>query len=350
MSLPHQSASAYALLFLRSVQVPVEEALRGTGLSEQDLLATDYVDTTTLATILHNIDASDIAPGWSARAGAQLNVSTHGPLGFAALSAPTLGDALRVLADYHDVRVTSLRAELEQVGQRFRFSIFDLSGDEAMGRWLCEAIIKVIESLVETVVGHPAGEHMHIEFAYPPPGYVEVLESVYAARCYFNAQRTALSIPASWQHIPSPLHDDAMYRANIAKCRSIISGLRYRDDPAARVRMALESYFDNVIAGSGEGEDIPDVAQLATTMHTTPRTLIRKLKRVQTSYKSILEEVRRERAARLLGETLLPVAEVAHRLGYRDPANFGRAFRRWHGRSPAAWRRDAAMEKGPQAR
>jgi len=47
----------------------------------------------------------------------------------------------------------------------------------------------------------------------------------------------------------------------------------------------------------------------------------------------------RAEAERLLGERALSVADVAYALGYEDPANFGRACRRWFGMAPGAFRR-----------
>ena len=52
------------------------------------------------------------------------------------------------------------------------------------------------------------------------------------------------------------------------------------------------------------------------------------------------EEIRAE-AARLLQESDLPVAEIAHRVGYEDPSRFAAAFRRHTGRRPTELRRVA---------
>ena len=41
----------------------------------------------------------------------------------------------------------------------------------------------------------------------------------------------------------------------------------------------------------------------------------------------------------LLGNPDFGIAEVSHRLGYEDPANFGRACRRWFGRAAGQYRR-----------
>jgi AraC-like DNA-binding protein len=52
----------------------------------------------------------------------------------------------------------------------------------------------------------------------------------------------------------------------------------------------------------------------------------------------LLEQCRKEQALVLLGDRELPVKAVSHALGYADPSVFFRAFRRWTGTSPAAYR------------
>ncbi len=57
-----------------------------------------------------------------------------------------------------------------------------------------------------------------------------------------------------------------------------------------------------------------------------------------TTFREHLTEVRMERAAELLERRGLTVREVAHRIGYRQPAQFAKAFRRHRGLAPSAFR------------
>jgi AraC family transcriptional regulator, regulatory protein of adaptative response / methylphosphotriester-DNA alkyltransferase methyltransferase len=57
-----------------------------------------------------------------------------------------------------------------------------------------------------------------------------------------------------------------------------------------------------------------------------------------TTFREHLTRVRMERAAELLTRRGLTVREVAHRVGYRQPAQFAKAFRRHQGLAPSAFR------------
>jgi AraC-like DNA-binding protein len=58
----------------------------------------------------------------------------------------------------------------------------------------------------------------------------------------------------------------------------------------------------------------------------------------KTTFRDHLTQVRMERAAELLATRMFTVREVAHRVGYRQPAQFAKAFRRHRGVSPSDFR------------
>ena len=59
----------------------------------------------------------------------------------------------------------------------------------------------------------------------------------------------------------------------------------------------------------------------------------------QTTFRDHLTGVRMEKAAELLAARGLTIREVAFRVGYRQPAQFAKAFRRHHGKAPSAFAR-----------
>ena len=68
------------------------------------------------------------------------------------------------------------------------------------------------------------------------------------------------------------------------------------------------------------------------------RSLRRRLAEQGTRYQAVLEEIRRRTATRLLRESQAPVSTIAYELGFASPSDFSRAFRKWTGQSPSAWR------------
>jgi transcriptional regulator GlxA family with amidase domain len=68
-----------------------------------------------------------------------------------------------------------------------------------------------------------------------------------------------------------------------------------------------------------------------------------------TTFREHLTAVRMERAADLLGTRGLTVREIANRVGYRQPAQFAKAFRRHHGMAPSDYRARGSFLRGPAA-
>lgn len=82
----------------------------------------------------------------------------------------------------------------------------------------------------------------------------------------------------------------------------------------------------------------PRIDGIAAQLGLTRRTLQRRLDDAGTTFSAVLAAARRERAVALVAATAVPLTEVAFRLGYQDPAHFTRAFRRWTGLAPSAYR------------
>jgi len=79
---------------------------------------------------------------------------------------------------------------------------------------------------------------------------------------------------------------------------------------------------------------------IAETLAMHRRTLSRRLKDSGVGYRAIANEIRFEIARQLLQDTEVPMGQIAAALGYSEASAFTRAFRRWSGRTPKAWRAD----------
>lgn len=79
------------------------------------------------------------------------------------------------------------------------------------------------------------------------------------------------------------------------------------------------------------------IEQVASRLGMSTRTLHRRLKDVGLEYQGLLDTIRQRLATELLGNTL-SIKEVCYRLGFSEPSAFRRAFKRWTGQSPSAYR------------
>ncbi|MDB4940704.1 MAG: Transcriptional regulator, AraC family [Labilithrix sp.] len=85
--------------------------------------------------------------------------------------------------------------------------------------------------------------------------------------------------------------------------------------------------------------EAPTTDAVAASLHMSGRTLQRRLEEEGTRFSAVLDVARERAARRLLDDRALPLTEVAFRAGFADLASFSRAFKRWTGMPPGAYRR-----------
>ena len=84
------------------------------------------------------------------------------------------------------------------------------------------------------------------------------------------------------------------------------------------------------------------IAEAAVAAGLSVRGLQRRLAKHGMTYSQLREKVRCDTAFRLIDDRRLRLSEIASALGYSDPAHFTRAFVRWYGVPPRAYRNRAA--------
>jgi AraC-like DNA-binding protein len=108
---------------------------------------------------------------------------------------------------------------------------------------------------------------------------------------------------------------------------------------SSTVTLRTSLYDDAVAIVKREYADDLSLDDIARRVASSRRQLQRAYNEIgATTFREHLTAVRMDRAAELLASSSMTVREVAHRVGYRQPAQFAKAFRRRHGAAPSAYR------------
>ena len=109
----------------------------------------------------------------------------------------------------------------------------------------------------------------------------------------------------------------------------------------ATIRHRQSLYEDAAAVVESEYATELSLGDIARRVASSRRQLQRSYAEIgRTTFRAHLTAVRMERAAEMLGARSLTVRDVARRVGYRQPAQFAKAFRRHHGVSPSTYRRE----------
>lgn len=247
-------------------------------------------------------------------------------MGHAVLHAATLDQALRRALRFLDVVLDRPRGRLSVVAGEAVITLEEDGGPRPAFAYRTYWLI--LMGLACWLIGRRIPLR-RVGFACAAPPQRQDYHRFFGAPVRFGAPRTELSFDAGHLHLPLVRNEAAL--------RLFLRGapanflLRYRHDEgaAARVRARLAEL---------DPADWPGFDGLAADLGIAPATLRRRLRADGQGFAAIREEVLSVRAQRLLREAALSVAEISARLGYSEPGAFHRAFRRWTGESPGAFR------------
>jgi AraC-like DNA-binding protein len=265
-------------------------------------------------------------PDWGLELGAALDGVTHGPAGAVAVTAPTLAAALDALARYAPVRTPFIDLRVVRTAQRCELRILEPCRLGEVRTAVLEMVLLSTQGVLAAALGRRI-DHATFTMPAPRPAYWRRYAEHFHAPVRFAGRVASVAVPAGWLDLPCPLADRIAHRdacARLEVLRQRLAG----DFVDALVERLLEG-------GDDAGAPLDEVVR---RLRLSPRTLVRRLAARGTSFRALLDGHHRRRAALLLGQPQLGVAEIAERLGYQDPTNFARACRRWFGLSPRAWR------------
>jgi AraC-like DNA-binding protein len=265
-------------------------------------------------------------PGIGFAWGLQMKISTFGSLGFATMTSATLGDALALAMELAPLGATAegLRLVVEQ-------GVASLILDEHADFGAVRDVIAMTRltglwRIAEAITGRSVQATAEIAFA-EPSYYRRFAHLVPPVR--FGQPTTRALIPAEALTYPLVMANPIALRLANEQCVRDLQSLGERGRFVQNVRSLL---FDR----EGRLQSAPQVAQAAGM---SERTLRRRLAEDGPSFSALVEQQRRDRALLLLHDRTLSLAEISERLSYANVQTFERAFQRWTGVTPAAYRR-----------
>lgn len=248
------------------------------------------------------------------------------------MSAETLGDGLDAAcrAVAHGAR--PLRMELER-GRSVAWLRIALDvAPHPAHRLMLEYLAAFQVRLLRDVAGQPLRPD-EIRFPHPPAAAPADYQPLFQAPVRFRQPDCRVAIDAHLLDLP-------VATANPRLARLVADDIARELESAERgpLRARVERALRTSLSGSGR------VSQrgIAGLLGISVRTLQRGLAREGVTFRDARAALQRALAEEMLEDPTPSITEIARRLGFDDGAAFGKAFRRWAGTSPGAWRARAA--------
>ncbi len=202
-----------------------------------------------------------------------------------------------------------------------------VSHDDPRRVFAFEWLLRLLHGLACWLVGRSLSLSS-VQFPYPRPAHAGDYALIYTANSVFNTNTLQASFQANLLDLPIRRDNQAL-ESFLRGGPATLTMLYRRDrETVRRVRDAIAA----ALPAS------PSIEEIATAMHTSPRTLHRRLVQEGSSFRAIKDALRRDIALARLEREDVPVSQLAHDLGFTDTSTFFRAFRKWTGQAPSRYR------------
>ncbi|MFW6197660.1 MAG: AraC family transcriptional regulator [Myxococcota bacterium] len=322
--------------------VPAARLYAGLDLPERVLSEPDgRIPLSTVEKLVERARALSGEPALGLHLGLQMRISAHGDLGFAAMTAPTVREALDVAVRFTPLRTTALGLRLHEQNDVAALVVEERASFGTARDVVLLSLIVGIWQIGNALTGREL--RGDVDLAIEEPDYMRRFAGFAPGTIRFGRPNNQIVFERSVLDLPLIMADRASQRVAREQCERALEALGREGELLTRVRVLIPR----------EDGGVRTLPEVAARVHMSERTLKRRLTDHGTTFSRLVDEHRRDAAMLLLRSPDLSIEEIADRTGYSDAANFTRAFRRWTGVSPRAFRRSAlgvAPEDHPAGR
>ncbi len=240
-------------------------------------------------------------------------------------------------------RYLHLMAEVNLPDGRDRFEILDQDGEV----WIVDHAVVTGPAYIATEASFARfisefrrsfpdqTFELALEVTHPPPPHADEYPELFRVPVRFEAGRNALRIDPVWLSAETAFEPGNAYAFGVftRHADALLDELGRQETIRARIE-------ERILPELHRGALSMDA--LARDLGMSRQTLYRRLKDEGTSFAEIHDDLRRRMAMDYLTAQKVSVNETAYLLGFSEASSFVRAFKRWTGQSPTAYRDTAA--------
>ena len=273
-------------------------------------------------------------PTFGLRMAESRQLSDFGVVSLLISHQPTLRDAIVATIQYRHLINDSLAMQIDEE------DTIAILREEVVSpipaRQATELAIGVLHRMCAALLGS-RWKPREVRFTHARPADTRLHRRLFGCPVVFEADFNGIVFPRAELDTPNPRADPAMARY----AERFVQTLPAINAPSI-VRDVRKAIYLMLPTGRATIEHV------ARGLGTSVRTLQRQLDEAESNFSDLLNDVRRDLAARYVGHTGYAMARVSELLGYTTPSSFTRWFGGQFGVAPAEWRRRQAPESGPQ--
>lgn len=246
------------------------------------------------------------------------------------LSSSTFGDGLKRTIRYQNLLTTALTFDLT-----IKDHTAIISGLHHPVRHYIECVIGIFLKFL-TYISNGEFVAQEIWLPYTEGASIEEYERVWGCKVQLGQTQGCLFFDASLLDLSSPSAEPSLL-----KIHEQLAEQQLKIIDKYNVIKEIEHLLSEGLLETGE----VDLGLIADKLNRNPRTLRADLKSVHTTFEKVLTGYREKTAKVLLANPNISIDQIIYLLGFSEHSAFSRAFKRWTGESPSAYRQRKQQEQ-----
>ena len=253
-------------------------------------------------------------------------------LGYSWLASDNLAEAFDCTVRYTRIVNTAAQGVIKVESTRDNYKVVIEAGHlagPALGASV-DAVMAMLLIMCRSAYG-PNFRLRRVSFIHGKPDESEGFEKLFQAPVEFSQDENSIWMDPAIVKEPLATANPELVRINNHIVTDYLAQLDRAD-----IGMQVRSKLIEHLPGGHANE-----AEIASSINVSQRSLQRKLKEQGMSFTQLVENTRRELGLQYVRDPQHSFNEIAFLLGFTEPANFSRAFKRWYGKTPTQYRQEA---------
>ena len=279
---------------------------------------------------LHEMLDQNLGPGFSVRVGQQMKMEDYGVLGLSWKTCSKAGEIYERCERYFHLLSNTYVFKVKKEGEISKIHLFRDAyrrGVELSNEATFSASVVVLKAMTETDIAP-----LSLSFKHGAPEHVKSYQDAFQCPVLFNQAHNFMAYKTTDLDTRTAKADISINKFLVERVEEQTRGIEIS---SMKLAADVERLIEDALPSG-----IPSIIQIGEHLGMSSRTLTRRLSESGFTFRGLVKQTQEKISKDLLKNSSSTVGEIAFQTGFSEQSAFHRAFKRWTGQSPTAFRKN----------